>query len=329
MIGGFKKLAEAFYWSKVKTCAVQSKKLTPLWCEDQLCGSGPWIREGAKNFEDVLMEGPEEARVRSNKLLLDNKGSSIKVELQKSAKILKFTDDHFDIEASFFGSMLGTEGARILLDKCKAHFSTEGGRRPSLQEVAQHLEVLVASKLYKFAPDSAQNELSIFNKTIQGMLLGEQPVLKANATQVVACPVKLPLACFCFRSFPIYIYIYVWWFSVCQAMKNLHALLPSLLSWSASAFSEVQYGKIAWQSLFPGLQGVESLEGMEQFRIFSFLGSADDKKAVKEQMQKLLKELTEGGAEVEKGKKDKVAEKVVAAAKAGGKKTAAAKASGS
>ena len=93
----------------------------------------------------------------------------------------------------------------------------------------------------------------------------------------------------------------------------------------------MQYGKIAWQSLFPGLQGVESLEGMEQFRIFSFLGSADDKKAVKEQMQKLLKDLTEGGggAEVEKGKKDKVAEKVVAAAKAGGKKTAAAKASGS
>ena len=112
VIGGFKKLAEAYYMVTVKTCAAQAKKLTQLWCEDQLCGEGPFIPDAAAEFGDGFLEMPQEARVTANKLLLDNTGTSIKAELQRSSKQLKFTDAFFDLETSVFTSLLG-EGEAI------------------------------------------------------------------------------------------------------------------------------------------------------------------------------------------------------------------------
>ena len=107
--------------------------------------------------------------------------------MQRSSKILKFTDDKFDLETSFFTSMLGAEGAKILEAAVKKLFEISDRQRPRLAEVAQHLENLIKGKLYKFVPESSQNEMQMFNKVVQCMILGEQPVLKPNATQVAMC----------------------------------------------------------------------------------------------------------------------------------------------
>ena len=165
----------------------QAAKLSELWCEVDLCGVGPWILEVELEFDAAVLEGPQEARVQANKLLVDMKGSSIKHELQRSSKILKFTDDKFDLETSFFTSMLGAEGAKILEAAVKKLFEISDRQRPRLAEVAQHLENLIKGKLYKFVPEGSQNEMQMFNNVVQGMILGEQPVLKPNAIQVAIC----------------------------------------------------------------------------------------------------------------------------------------------
>lgn len=144
IIGGCKKAVVAFYWAALKTCIVHNKKISILWCEDQLCGAGTWVGGGSTYFHETLVEGQDEARVQANKVLLDMKVSSIKAELQKSAKVLKFTDGMFDLETSLFTSMLGDEGAKILLGKTKSFFSMEDGWRPGCRRSRRCSRILSA-----------------------------------------------------------------------------------------------------------------------------------------------------------------------------------------
>ena len=48
--------------------------MSELWCEVDLCGVGPWILEVELEFDAAVLEGPQEARVQANKLLVDMKG---------------------------------------------------------------------------------------------------------------------------------------------------------------------------------------------------------------------------------------------------------------
>ena len=113
-----------------------------------------------------------------------------------------------------------------------------------------------------------------------------------------------------------------------EVMKSLHSLLRNLCSWGTSAVDpDPKYGKEAFAEHFKNMLTVNDLAEFEPLRVFAFLGSVEERRAVKTRFAALLKELSEG-------KPDKPAKKTGSAAgkalpKAAGKAAAGSKASGS
>ena len=72
-------------------------------------------------------------------------------------------------------------------------------------------------------------------------------------------------------------------------MKSLHSLIPNLLSKPDTENADNKlYGVEAWQGLFAGLQAVNKIEDLEEFMIFGWLGSAPQRKAVRDKKLALL-----------------------------------------
>ena len=327
IIGGIRRAVECYFWVAIKTCCVQSGQIPKLWCEAELCKAGPWIADAHDHFGETLVQAPHDARVQANRLVMSTTQAQIKAELAQSTKKLKYTDKFFDIDAAFFSCMFGEEGAALLLAKTKSFFDISQKQRPNVETVAQQMEALIASDLFKFTRDAEQNQVSQFNTTVQGLILGSQPVLKQNATEVTCLPysyfkrsymficimfcLRCLTACMCF-----------------EVMKSLHSLLRNLCSWGTSAVDpDPKYGKEAFAEHFKNMLTVNDLAEFEPLRVFAFLGSVEERRAVKTRFAALLKELSEGKPEAKPAKP---------AAKAGGKvlpkaaaKGAASKASGS
>ena len=111
-----------------------------------------------------------------------------------------------------------------------------------------------------------------------------------------------------------------------EVLKNMHMLLPNLLSYSAQAFGEVTYGKTAFAALYAKLDEMADLPALEPIKIFSFLGTMDERKRIKARLQLILKQMSEAKPPGTKAAAKAAAKAAGVAAKAAGSASASAKA---
>ena len=146
-------------------------------------------------FAEILSEPMRAAREAASSLLTTTKGGEIKAELSRSQKALEYQDEFFYIEGGWFASMMGEKGSQILLSKVSGLFDVGGGKKGiQLLEVKQRLEVVCSSALFMFVPEPLQNEISKFSRMVSGLVLGDMPTIKRNATQAITI-------CILFHSF--------------------------------------------------------------------------------------------------------------------------------
>ena len=82
--------------------------------------------------------------------------------------------------------MSGEAGSEVVLVRVCSYVDITNKNRPQLETVHQQMKQLIDSKVFAFSSQKIQNEIVLFSKSNAGLVLGNPPAVKGNATEV--CP---------------------------------------------------------------------------------------------------------------------------------------------